>query len=154
MVEYRNIFNFQARAPEQKPDSRYLKSAAQCCFYQANEQSCTAATESVIVLLSSLKHDCWGWRALPSSLRTKDNVPSHVLYLTFGQRQTVMWPHLAALPSSNHNPSHIWSYPSSLPRHEERPDFKKVEESMRSYHYSISNKATPEGAAAAAEPIK
>ncbi|KAK5930584.1 hypothetical protein CgunFtcFv8_026806 [Champsocephalus gunnari] len=39
-------------------------------------------------------------------------------------------------------------------KHEERPDFKKVEESMRSYHYSISNKATPEGAAAAAEPIK
>ncbi|KAK1896807.1 Tyrosine-protein kinase ZAP-70 [Dissostichus eleginoides] len=39
-------------------------------------------------------------------------------------------------------------------KHEERPDFKKVEESMRSYHYSISNKATPEGAAAAAEPSK
>ncbi|KAL3047186.1 hypothetical protein OYC64_021415 [Pagothenia borchgrevinki] len=43
-------------------------------------------------------------------------------------------------------------------KHEERPDFKKVEESMRSYHYSISNKATSEGAAAtpegAAAPIK
>ncbi|KAL7396773.1 hypothetical protein ABVT39_011651 [Epinephelus coioides] len=38
-----------------------------------------------------------------------------------------------------------WTY-----KHEERPDFKKVEESMRSYHYSISNKAKPEGAAAAA----
>ncbi|KAM9358249.1 tyrosine-protein kinase ZAP-70 [Symphorus nematophorus] len=42
-----------------------------------------------------------------------------------------------------------WTY-----KHEERPDFKKVEESMRSYHYSISNKAKPEGAAAAAEPVK
>ncbi|KAG8003161.1 Tyrosine-protein kinase ZAP-70 [Nibea albiflora] len=39
-------------------------------------------------------------------------------------------------------------------KHEDRPDFKKVEESMRSYHYSISNKAKPEGAAAAAEPVK
>ncbi|XP_070817117.1 tyrosine-protein kinase ZAP-70 [Chaetodon trifascialis] len=42
-----------------------------------------------------------------------------------------------------------WTY-----KHEERPDFKKVEESMRSYHYSVSNKAKPEGAAAAAEPVK
>ncbi|XP_074490933.1 tyrosine-protein kinase ZAP-70 [Sebastes fasciatus] len=47
-----------------------------------------------------------------------------------------------------------WTY-----KHEERPDFKKVEESMRAYHYSISNKAKTEGAAAAAaaaaaEPIK
>ncbi|XP_044218311.1 tyrosine-protein kinase ZAP-70 [Thunnus albacares] len=43
-----------------------------------------------------------------------------------------------------------WTY-----KHEDRPDFKKVEESMRSYHYSISNKAKVEGAeAAAAEPIK
>ncbi|CAB1455625.1 unnamed protein product [Pleuronectes platessa] len=41
-----------------------------------------------------------------------------------------------------------WTY-----KHEDRPDFKKVEESMRSYHYSISNKAKPEGAAAAAEPV-
>ncbi|KAL6108217.1 zap70 [Pungitius sinensis] len=39
-------------------------------------------------------------------------------------------------------------------KHEERPDFKKVEESMRSFHYSISNKAKPEGAAATAELIK
>ncbi|XP_060934057.1 tyrosine-protein kinase ZAP-70 [Limanda limanda] len=42
-----------------------------------------------------------------------------------------------------------WTY-----KHEDRPDFKKVEETMRSYHYSISNKAKPEGAAAAAEPVK
>ncbi|XP_075944399.1 tyrosine-protein kinase ZAP-70 [Anarhichas minor] len=42
-----------------------------------------------------------------------------------------------------------WTY-----KHEERPDFKKVEESMRSYHYSISNKAKPEEAAATSEPIK
>ncbi|XP_068445900.1 tyrosine-protein kinase ZAP-70 isoform X6 [Clinocottus analis] len=42
-----------------------------------------------------------------------------------------------------------WTY-----KHEERPDFKKVEESMRAYHYSISNKAKPEEAAAIAEPIK
>uniref|UniRef100_A0A3B4U8L8 Tyrosine-protein kinase n=1 Tax=Seriola dumerili TaxID=41447 RepID=A0A3B4U8L8_SERDU len=42
-----------------------------------------------------------------------------------------------------------WTY-----KHEERPDFKKVEESMRSYHYSISNKAKLEGAEAAAEPDK
>ncbi|XP_042339994.1 tyrosine-protein kinase ZAP-70 isoform X2 [Plectropomus leopardus] len=41
-----------------------------------------------------------------------------------------------------------WTY-----KHEERPDFKKVEESMRSYHYSVSNKAKTEGAEAAAEPI-
>ncbi|XP_029002153.1 tyrosine-protein kinase ZAP-70 [Betta splendens] len=41
-----------------------------------------------------------------------------------------------------------WTY-----KHEERPDFKKVEESMRSYHYSISNKAKIEEAAAAAEPV-
>ncbi|XP_071342357.1 tyrosine-protein kinase ZAP-70 isoform X2 [Trachinotus anak] len=40
-----------------------------------------------------------------------------------------------------------WTY-----KHEDRPDFKKVEESMRLYHYSISNKAKLEGAAAAAEP--
>uniref|UniRef100_UPI003AAC8D95 tyrosine-protein kinase ZAP-70 n=1 Tax=Centroberyx gerrardi TaxID=166262 RepID=UPI003AAC8D95 len=39
-------------------------------------------------------------------------------------------------------------------KHEERPDFKKVEESMRAYHYSISNKAQPEEKAGAAEPIK
>ncbi|XP_076007460.1 tyrosine-protein kinase ZAP-70 [Genypterus blacodes] len=38
--------------------------------------------------------------------------------------------------------------------HEERPDFMKVEESMRSYHYSISKKAKPEATAGAAEPIK
>uniref|UniRef100_A0A4W6CTA2 Tyrosine-protein kinase n=1 Tax=Lates calcarifer TaxID=8187 RepID=A0A4W6CTA2_LATCA len=42
-----------------------------------------------------------------------------------------------------------WTY-----KHEDRPDFKKVEESMRLYHYSISNKAKPEGDAAAAEPVK
>uniref|UniRef100_A0A3Q3KIV8 Tyrosine-protein kinase n=1 Tax=Monopterus albus TaxID=43700 RepID=A0A3Q3KIV8_MONAL len=42
-----------------------------------------------------------------------------------------------------------WTY-----RQEERPDFKKVEESMRSYHYSISKKAKPEEDAAAAEPDK
>uniref|UniRef100_A0A8C4F4U2 Tyrosine-protein kinase n=1 Tax=Dicentrarchus labrax TaxID=13489 RepID=A0A8C4F4U2_DICLA len=42
-----------------------------------------------------------------------------------------------------------WTY-----KHEDRPDFKKVEESMRSYHYSISTKAKPEGAEAAAEPVK
>ncbi|XP_070764694.1 tyrosine-protein kinase ZAP-70 isoform X3 [Enoplosus armatus] len=42
-----------------------------------------------------------------------------------------------------------WTY-----KHEDRPDFKKVEEYMRSYHYSISNKAKPEGAAAAAEPVE
>ncbi|XP_034738329.1 tyrosine-protein kinase ZAP-70 [Etheostoma cragini] len=43
-----------------------------------------------------------------------------------------------------------WTY-----KHEDRPDFKKVSESMQSYHYSISNKAKLEGAAAAAaaEPI-
>ncbi|CAJ1060941.1 tyrosine-protein kinase ZAP-70 [Xyrichtys novacula] len=35
-------------------------------------------------------------------------------------------------------------------KHEDRPDFKKVEESMRSYYYSISNKAKAEEAAAAA----
>ncbi|XP_057697890.1 tyrosine-protein kinase ZAP-70 isoform X2 [Corythoichthys intestinalis] len=37
-------------------------------------------------------------------------------------------------------------------KHEDRPDFKKVEEAMRSYHYSISNKVKPLGAVAAAEP--
>ncbi|XP_054458508.1 tyrosine-protein kinase ZAP-70 [Anoplopoma fimbria] len=42
-----------------------------------------------------------------------------------------------------------WTY-----KHEDRPDFKKVEESMRSYHYSISNKAKIEGASATDEPIK
>ncbi|XP_040895872.1 tyrosine-protein kinase ZAP-70 [Toxotes jaculatrix] len=42
-----------------------------------------------------------------------------------------------------------WTY-----KHEERPDFNKVEESMRLYHYSVSGKAKPEGAAAAAEPVK
>ncbi|XP_034555636.1 tyrosine-protein kinase ZAP-70 [Notolabrus celidotus] len=41
-----------------------------------------------------------------------------------------------------------WTY-----KHEDRPDFKKVEESMRSYHYSISSKAKPEEAAAAAGPV-
>ncbi|XP_027884685.1 tyrosine-protein kinase ZAP-70 [Xiphophorus couchianus] len=38
--------------------------------------------------------------------------------------------------------------------HEDRPDFKKVEESMRTYHYSISSKAKPDGAEAAAMPSK
>lgn len=43
-----------------------------------------------------------------------------------------------------------WTY-----KHEDRPDFKKVEESMRTYHYSISSKAKPEEAAeAAAGPDK
>ncbi|XP_015826428.1 tyrosine-protein kinase ZAP-70 isoform X1 [Nothobranchius furzeri] len=43
-----------------------------------------------------------------------------------------------------------WTY-----SHEDRPDFKKVEETMRSYHYSLSGKAKlegAEGATAAAEP--
>ncbi|XP_020558080.2 tyrosine-protein kinase ZAP-70 isoform X2 [Oryzias latipes] len=40
-----------------------------------------------------------------------------------------------------------WTY-----SHEERPDFKKVEESMRTYHYSISNKPKTEGANE--EPVK
>lgn len=43
---------------------------------------------------------------------------------------------------------------SSLTRHEERPDFKKVEESMRTYNQSITNEGKTEGAAAAAEPVK
>lgn len=42
----------------------------------------------------------------------------------------------------------------SLSSHEDRPDFKKVEESMRTYHYSISSKAKPDGAEAAAMPSK
>ncbi|KAM9762121.1 tyrosine-protein kinase ZAP-70 isoform 1-T2 [Menidia menidia] len=44
-----------------------------------------------------------------------------------------------------------WTY-----KHEDRPDFKKVEESMRSYHYSISSKAKVDGveAVTAAEPTK
>uniref|UniRef100_A0A667XGV4 Tyrosine-protein kinase n=1 Tax=Myripristis murdjan TaxID=586833 RepID=A0A667XGV4_9TELE len=42
-----------------------------------------------------------------------------------------------------------WTY-----KHEDRPDFKKVEENMRAYHYSLSNKAQPEANAGAAEPIK
>lgn len=57
------------------------------------------------------------------------------------------------LPPINHL-SNGCSGLSSLPRHEDRPDFVKVEESMRSYHYSISKKAKPEGTAGAAEPIK
>ncbi|XP_029939683.1 tyrosine-protein kinase ZAP-70 isoform X2 [Salarias fasciatus] len=44
--------------------------------------------------------------------------------------------------------SECWTY-----KHEDRPDFKMVEESMRSYYYSISKKAKPEGASAA-EPTK
>lgn len=57
-----------------------------------------------------------------------------------------------------------WSFPlkmltsgchlSALTRHEERPDFKKVEASIRSYNSSISPHASPEGAAAAAVPVK
>lgn len=59
------------------------------------------------------------------------------------------------LPSINHNQTAVLGCPlSSLTRHEERPDFKKVEESMRFYHYSLSNKVKPEGAAADAEPDK
>ncbi|XP_034036041.1 tyrosine-protein kinase ZAP-70 [Thalassophryne amazonica] len=42
-----------------------------------------------------------------------------------------------------------WTY-----KHEDRPDFKKVEESMRSYLCSISTKAKPEEPAGNAEPIK
>lgn len=37
---------------------------------------------------------------------------------------------------------------------ENRPDFQKVEESMRSFHFSISNKPPTEGASAAAQPVK
>lgn len=36
--------------------------------------------------------------------------------------------------------SECWTY-----KHEDRPNFKKVEESMRSYYYSISKKGKPEG---------
>lgn len=61
------------------------------------------------------------------------------------------------LPSINHNILITVCFGasslSSFPRHEDRPDFKKVEESMRSYHYSISNKAKLEEAPAAAEPV-
>ncbi|XP_056132982.1 tyrosine-protein kinase ZAP-70 [Lampris incognitus] len=42
-----------------------------------------------------------------------------------------------------------WTY-----KHEERPDFKKVEGAMRTYYYSISNKGQPEGQTEAATPIK
>ncbi|KAM3876001.1 tyrosine-protein kinase ZAP-70 [Diretmus argenteus] len=42
-----------------------------------------------------------------------------------------------------------WTY-----KHEDRPNFEKVERSMGSYHNSISSKAQPEGKAGAAEPIK
>ncbi|KAJ3600038.1 hypothetical protein NHX12_033990 [Muraenolepis orangiensis] len=42
-----------------------------------------------------------------------------------------------------------WTY-----KHEDRPDFKKVEGSMRSYYYSISNKPQPGEEADTAEPIK
>nr|XP_046247686.1 tyrosine-protein kinase ZAP-70 [Scatophagus argus]XP_046247688.1 tyrosine-protein kinase ZAP-70 [Scatophagus argus]XP_046247689.1 tyrosine-protein kinase ZAP-70 [Scatophagus argus] len=42
-----------------------------------------------------------------------------------------------------------WTY-----KHEERPDFKKVEASMRSYISSKADKDKPEGAAAADEPVK
>nr|XP_057928325.1 tyrosine-protein kinase ZAP-70 isoform X2 [Doryrhamphus excisus] len=40
-----------------------------------------------------------------------------------------------------------WTY-----KHEDRPNFKKVEESVRSYHYSISNKVKTEDSATAVEP--
>ncbi|XP_019731065.1 tyrosine-protein kinase ZAP-70 isoform X2 [Hippocampus comes] len=39
-----------------------------------------------------------------------------------------------------------WRY-----KHEDRPDFKNVEETMRSYHYSLSKKVKPSDAATAAE---
>lgn len=39
---------------------------------------------------------------------------------------------------------------SFIIRHENRPDFKKVEASMRTYHYSLSNKVNLEVEAAAA----
>ncbi|XP_061681471.1 tyrosine-protein kinase ZAP-70 [Syngnathoides biaculeatus] len=42
-----------------------------------------------------------------------------------------------------------WTY-----KHEDRPDFKKVEESMRAYHYSVSKKVKASEAATAAEPNK
>lgn len=42
----------------------------------------------------------------------------------------------------------------SLTRHEDRPDFKKVAESMKTYYYSISSKAKLDGATAAAELVK
>ncbi|KAM4628672.1 tyrosine-protein kinase ZAP-70 isoform 1-T3 [Polymixia lowei] len=42
-----------------------------------------------------------------------------------------------------------WTY-----KLDKRPDFKKVEESMRAYHYFMSSKAQPEENAGAAEPIK
>ncbi|KAJ7992952.1 hypothetical protein DPEC_G00267410 [Dallia pectoralis] len=42
-----------------------------------------------------------------------------------------------------------WTY-----KHEDRPGFVKVEERMRAFHYSISNKTLPEGTADSAEPLK
>uniref|UniRef100_A0A3P9A290 Tyrosine-protein kinase n=1 Tax=Esox lucius TaxID=8010 RepID=A0A3P9A290_ESOLU len=42
-----------------------------------------------------------------------------------------------------------WTY-----KHEDRPGFVKVEERMRAFHYSISNKTLPEGTADIAEPLK
>ncbi|KAM9796202.1 tyrosine-protein kinase ZAP-70 [Syngnathus typhle] len=40
-----------------------------------------------------------------------------------------------------------WRY-----KHEDRPDFRNVEETVRAYHYSISKKVKPSGAANAPEP--
>ncbi|XP_061636574.1 tyrosine-protein kinase ZAP-70 isoform X1 [Phyllopteryx taeniolatus] len=42
-----------------------------------------------------------------------------------------------------------WTY-----KHEDRPDFKKMEETMRVYHYSVSKRVKPLGAATAVEPNK
>ncbi|KAM9480196.1 tyrosine-protein kinase ZAP-70-like isoform 1-T1 [Salvelinus alpinus] len=42
-----------------------------------------------------------------------------------------------------------WTY-----KHEDRPGFVKVEERMRGFYYSISNKTLPEGTTDAAEPLK
>uniref|UniRef100_A0A674DK86 Tyrosine-protein kinase n=1 Tax=Salmo trutta TaxID=8032 RepID=A0A674DK86_SALTR len=42
-----------------------------------------------------------------------------------------------------------WTY-----KHEDRPGFVKVEEHMRGFYYSISNKPLPEGTTDAAEPLK
>nr|WDE73760.1 70 kDa zeta-chain associated protein [Trachinotus ovatus] len=99
----------------------------------------------------SSKSDVWSfgitmWEALPYGGKPykKMKGPEVIRFIESGSRMDAP----AACPERMYTlMKECWTY-----KHEDRPDFKKVEESMRLYHYSISNKAKLEGAAAAAEP--
>ncbi|XP_039984730.1 tyrosine-protein kinase ZAP-70 isoform X2 [Xiphias gladius] len=111
------------------------------------------APECIIFHKFSSKSDVWSfgitmWEAFSYGGKPykKMKGPEVIRFIESGSRMDCP----AACPERMYElMKECWTY-----KHEERPDFKKVEESMRFYHYSLSNKVKPEGAAADAEPDK